>query len=211
MKSGRWGMSDHPVDKKWIELDEAKDVAGSIRHVLRTAPFVDEDRLAWKWVILALHSALQGSCVCHLATTASPVGAVTDRNAGEWLAYFEKRGANPKTKRPTTHLMALPDLLKAVRKPRSAGDRSNTAGVSISDSELIWLRRFHDDIRNPFVHFEPMGWSVDVSGVSDIAKLIVRIIEEILETGWAFRHQDFEEREKMLQNLRGLKQLQWPN
>ena len=165
-------------------------MAGSIRHSIRCGGLVTEDTLAWKWVTLALHSALQGACICHLTTTASPVGAVTPGNAAVWLAYFEDRRTNPNAKPPPTKLMALPDLLNAVRKARSAGDRSNAAGIAISDLELIWLRRFHDTVRNQFVHFEPMGWSLDVSGIPHVAALTARIVGEIADGGWAFRNKD---------------------
>jgi hypothetical protein len=195
--------------ENWIRTDEADDVAGSIRHAIRVAQFVGEDPLAWKWVVMALHSALQGACVCHLTTTAAPVGAVTNRNADEWLVYFEDSRTDPNAKPPKTHLMGLPDLLTAVGKPHSAGDRSNAAGVAISESELRWLRRFHKDIRNQFVHFEPMGWSIEVSGIPEIAKLVARIIGEILRIGWAFRHQDLAQREEMERSLQTLALIEW--
>ncbi|MCJ9754637.1 hypothetical protein MOV61_28305 [Neorhizobium sp. BETTINA12A] len=197
--------------ENWIRTDEAEDVAGSIRHVIRAAQFVREDSLAWKWVVMALHSALQGACVCHLTTTAAPVGAVTERNAGEWLTYFEDSRTNPNAEPPKTHLMGLPDLLKAVRKPSSAGDGSNVAGIAISESELSWLHRFHREIRNQFTHFEPMGWSIEVSGIPEIAKLVARIIGDILRTGWAFRHQDRAQREEMQRSLHTLKTIEWPS
>lgn len=194
----------------WIRTDEIEDVAGSIRHVIRTAQFVGEDPQAWKWVALALHSALQGACVCHLTTTATPVGAVIKCNAREWLAYFEDARSNPNAKPPKTRLMGLPDLLTAVRKPHSAGDRSNAVGVAISESELNRLRRFHSDIRNQFVHFEPMGWSIEVSGIPEIAKLIARIIREIFGIGWAFRHQDIAQRNEMQRSIQALAVIEWP-
>jgi hypothetical protein len=198
-------MAEH-----WIQTDEAEDVAGSIRHIIRAAQFVGEDAQAWKWVAMALHSALQGACVCHLATTATPVGSVTERNAREWLAYFEASRTNPSAKPPKTHLMGLPDLLKAVRKPYSAGDRSNAVGIAISESELSWLRHFHEDIRNQFAHFEPMGWSIEVSGTPQIATLVARIIGEVLQIGYGFRHQERARREEMQQNLRTLALIEWP-
>lgn len=196
--------------ENWIHIDEVNDVAGSIRHVIRVAKFVCEDSLAWKWIVMALHSALQGACVCHLTTTAAPVGAVTDRNAGEWLAYLDHSRTDANKKPPKTHLMNLPDLLKAVRRPHSAGDGSNPIGVGISESELRWLQRFHNDVRNQFVHFEPVGWSIEVSGIPEIAKLIARIIGEILQIGWAFRHQEPEQREAMRRDLQSLASIEWP-
>lgn len=175
---------------EWVRTDEAEDVAASVRHAIRSRQFTSDDPQAWKWVALALHSALQGACVCHLVTTASPVGAVTNQNAEEWLAYFGASRSDPDAKPPKTYLMALPELLKAARKPMSAGDRSNSSGVEISDQELQWLRRFHEEVRNQFVHFEPLGWSLEISGIPELGKLIGRIIQDILDLGWAFRHTD---------------------
>lgn len=193
----------------WISTDEASDVAGSIRHILRVGEFTDVDPQSWKWLALALHSALQGACVCHLTTSFTPIGAVTQRNATAWLAFHEERRTNPAAKPPKTDLMSLPDLLKAARKPHSAGDQSNAVGVQLSDAEFNWLRRFHNDIRNQFVHFAPMGWSIDVSGIPELAKLVARIIEEILSIGYAFRHQDSEWRLEMQRALQILATDDW--
>lgn len=192
----------------WVSTDEAMDVAGSIRHVLRTAQFVSDDPQAWKWVALGLHSALQGACVCHLTTTAAPIGAVTERNAGERIKYFEESRTNSAAEPPRTFLMTLPDLLRAARKAHSAGDRSNSVGIAISDSELSRLSRFHV-IRNQFVHFEPMGWSIEVSGIPEIARLIARIIEEMLNVGWAFRHHPSDQREGLRRSLQALASNSW--
>jgi len=174
----------------WLRTDEAEDVASSIRHVLRCRRVAQEDPHEWKWIALALHAALQGALVSHLVTTARPIGAVTDRNAMEWAEYFEVSRNDPTLKPPKTKLLALPELLKLARKPGSCGNCDDTIVVKIDDSELQWLKRFHDDVRNQFVHFEPMGWSLEVSGLPAIAVLVSRIIGETLEMGWAFRHKD---------------------
>lgn len=198
------------MEENWIRTDEVEDVAGSIRHIIRSAQFVDEDCQAWKWMAIALHSALQGACVCHLTTTAVPVGAVTESNKREWLTYFENSRTNSNAEPPRTRLMNLPDLLKTVRKPHSAGDGSNVAGIAITDSELCWLRRFHNDIRNQFVHFEPMGWSIEVSGIPKIATLVARIITEMEQIGYAFRHLDKIQRKELHRNLQTLASIGCP-
>lgn len=194
---------------RWVRTDEAEDVAGSIRHALRCAEYVAEDPQAWKWAALALHLALQGACVCHLTTSFAPVGAVTPRNAAEWLAFVERSRTDPDAGAPRTQLMGLPNLLKAVRKPNSAGDRSNDAGIAISDTELAWLKRFHDTVRNQFVHFAPMGWTIEVSGIPLIGALIARIIGEILGVGYGFRHQDGSWHEALAADLSRLSSPDW--
>lgn len=66
--------------EQWFRTDEAEDVAGSVRHCLVSLSLTYADDQAWKWVALSLHAALQGACVCHLATTAPPTGIIDDEN-----------------------------------------------------------------------------------------------------------------------------------
>lgn len=188
----------------WLETDEAEDVAASVRHALRASAMVADDPQAWKWVALALHSALQGACVCHLVTSATPIGVVTERNAGEWLAYFEDSRTGPDAKPPRTQLMSLPGLLKAIRKAHSSGDRINEAAVPLSGAELAWLSRFHRTIRNQFVHFAPVGWSIEVSGIPELGRLVARVISDIAQIGYAFRHKDRSWREALARDLAAL-------
>jgi hypothetical protein len=190
--------------ENWMNTDEAEDVAGSIRHVIRTAQFVKDDPQAWKWIALGLHSALQGALVCHLTTTAGPIGAISKKNASEWLAYFEDSHENPDKEVPGTYLMNLPELVKAARKPNSSGNGSNFDGLRISDRELKWLCGFHENIRNQFVHFAPTGWELEVSGIPRLAALIARVIEDISQHGWAFRHKDTEWRLTMMRDIHAL-------
>lgn len=188
------------TEEMWVSTNEAEDVACSIRHAVRCLQFVDDDPHVWKWVILALHAALQGACVCHLTTTAAPVGAVTKKNASEWLKYFDDMSANPRAEPPKTKLMSLPDLLKAVRKPNSFGGGSRK-GIAINDTELAWLTRIHNEFRNQFVHFSPAGWSFEISGVPKIARLVARIIKDIFDRGYGFRHLDEGQRQNMSRDI----------
>jgi hypothetical protein len=150
----------------------------------------EQDKHAFKWVLLSLHAALQGSCVCHLVTTAPPIGVATDRNTREWLAYFEESRLDRSAERPQVKIAELPDLLKRIRRCKSASDRSADSQISLSDQEFEWWREIHLELRNQFVHFTPRGWSIELSGIPDLVDLAVRIIRQIASKGWAFRHQD---------------------
>jgi len=165
---------------------------------------VSDDAQAWKWLALALHAAVQGALVCHLVTTASPLGAVTNRNAEEWVDYFDKSRSDSTFRPPRTRLLDLPELIKLARKPGSCGDGRETTHVRVSDQELNWLHRFHSEVRNQFVHFEPMGWALEVSGLPTLAALVSRIISDTLEAGWAFRHKDAEWRDALRTDLETL-------
>lgn len=198
------------MNHSFISYDAPEDVLCSIRHAIRVSQFLDDDPLAWKWVFLALHSALQGACVCHLSTTAEPIGAVTRRNAREQIEYFQKTRTDRHVEPPDTYLMHLPDLLKAVRRPLSAGGPSNEVHILISDTELRWLTHLHENIRNQFVHFEPLRWSIDVSGIPRFANMTARIIGQIESAEWGFRNLSPERRDAMRQCLDELTRIKWP-
>lgn len=198
------------MTENWLDTDEVDDVAGSLREAVRSVRAAQTDPQAWKWVALALHSALQGACICHLTTSATPIGVVTKSNEREWLAYFEQSRIDRRLKQPKTCLMNLPDLLKEIRKPYSAGDRRNTEGINLDDAELAWLDRFHKKVRNQFIHFAPMGWSIELSGIPRISILVTRIIEDILLIGYGFRHQELSKQKDMQDALKILASLNWP-
>ena len=192
------------VDKSeiWLRTDEAEDVAGSVRHAIRCLELVETDPQAWKWFVIAVHSALQGACVCHLVTTATPVGVVNDRQASNWLNFIQLKSAGASIPTPKTHLLPFNELLSRIRASRSDGNRSIESGILISDSEYEWLKRFNDGIRNQFAHFEPMAWSVEVSGLPEIGTLVSRIVIDILAAGWAFRHKPQHWRDNLLLDLK---------
>lgn len=190
----------------WIRLDERDDVAGSIRHCVACVALVRADHVAWKWLILSLYSALQGACVCHLSTTAHPVGALTPKSTKAWLEYFDLSRHDSNTPLPETRLLSLPDLLKKVRKKRSVGSAEDGREINVTDRELQHFQHLHDNVRNQLVHFEPLGWSLDVSGLSTLIPATIRIIRQIQKAGWAFRHEDAAWLDALNQDLLALEQ-----
>lgn len=195
------------MNHSFISYNGPEDVLCSIRHAIRVSQFLEDDPLAWKWVFLALHSALQGACVCHLTTTAEPIGAVTRRNAREQIDYFQKARTDRHVEPPDTYLMHLPDLLKAVRRPLSAGGPSNDVHILISDTELRWLVNLQY-LRNQFVHFE--AFTLDVAGIPRFANMTARIVGQIDSAGWGFRHLSVERHDAMRQCLDELTRIEWP-
>jgi hypothetical protein len=136
-----------------------------------------------------------------LTKTAAPLGAVTNSNAKEWINYFDESRVSQNIKSPDTKLMNLPDLLKAVRKCGSAGGSTISNLVEMSDIELVWLSRIHFEIRNQFVHFAPQAWSIGISGGPQIGRIIARIIKDIHDCGWAFRHLNQSKKDAMVIDL----------
>ena len=53
-------------DQTWLRTDEIEEFIDALEHAAMFARQLTDDVKAWKWLIIALHSALQGACVCAL-------------------------------------------------------------------------------------------------------------------------------------------------
>lgn len=78
----------HSSMTRYVEFDECQDVLASLDQCVMCLEQTERSNGAWKWVILSLHSALQGAMVCHLSGTAQ-VGALTSRCATKWHEWYE--------------------------------------------------------------------------------------------------------------------------
>ncbi len=117
-----------------------------------------------------------------------PVGALSERNTADWLRWFSGE-TPPEDGPPKAYLAELPILLKKIRKDGCSGDQQPGSAIGLSDSELQHLIHLHSEVRNQLIHYEPISWSLDVSGLGVITPLIARIVTDILNFGWAFRHE----------------------
>lgn len=202
------------TDEILYQTDEAKDVVGSIRHAVRCTSFIQDDPHAWKWYFLALHSALQGACVCHLATTQGPLGTLNEKGTKEWLTYYEQwtkkneTGAGNVNRPQKNWTMAFPDLLDAIERSETHGIR-NHHPIYLDKNEKKWLKRLHSEFRNEFIHFKPIWWTIEVSGLPKFGQVVGRIVKDIHDAGWAFRHVDLGERSTMVDELEFLISATW--
>ncbi|HRK43610.1 MAG TPA: hypothetical protein PLH11_11270 [Gemmobacter sp.] len=185
----------------WLDIDSNRDVIANVRHALHCIELAKSDPYAWKWAFLALHAALQGACVCHLTTTATPIGVTNEKDTLVWLNYLEASRTTPALKPPKTRIMAFPDLLRALRDGKAGNRPSGGNTFNLSDDEFSYLKRLHDEIRNQFIHFAPASWSIDFSGVNTFASLTSRIISDIMDYGWAFRLMDPDEKTELRDSL----------
>lgn len=192
------------IEPVWLETDPNKDVVANVRHALLCIEVAKNDRHAWKWAFLALHAALQGACVCYLTTTAAPIGATDEKNTLALLDYLEASRTTPNLKPPKTKIMAFPDLLKALRAGKAGNRTACDKIINLTDSEFSYLKRLHEEIRNQFIHFAPTNWAIDFSGIEAFAKLSSRIINDIMDHGWAFRFMEGDDRDELRANLKML-------
>ena len=197
------------VEGVWLRTDEPSDVRDSLLHTLRLLDFVETDKAVWKWVILAAHSAVQGSMVCHLSGS-SQLGCLSSKSAIAWLDWHDKdrrgeinwidNGTNdlglpsryPATKadRPPRQYLAKPDELFVRLYDNSVRVEQGCGGVlEITDAQKTSIKRL-TELRNDFTHFSPKGWSIELNGLPRIVLGSIIVCKTISADEYPFRHLD---------------------
>jgi hypothetical protein len=168
----------------WLDTDEQHDVLVSlieVEHQLRRV--ADGNIHCWKWAIIALASAVNGALTCNLSGFMQ-VGALCEQDAEQMIASSQM---DAKAERPKDPCLAKPGML--LKRARRTDKRLEPAGpiLNIDSNQARAFRRlFH--LRNAFLHFKPLGWSIETSGMVSIFQEMLSIIDQTITGGWSFRH-----------------------
>lgn len=169
----------------YIDTDEQNDVLASLEMVQLALSHCEDNPNYWKWVVIALHSALQGALVCHLSDTAQ-LGALSNKSTTNWLDWYNRgrKGTMPKKR-----LAGPQELLDRLIDGKARAGRMDAGSVTVSPDQKRDFDLLHE-FRNDFMHFQPTGWVIEISGMPRIVKSQTKIIADIFSKGWAFRHLD---------------------
>ena len=156
----------------YIRFDQFEDVVASVELVASVAPVLDDNPSQWKWMVVGAQSALQGAMACALFDDA------------EILAP-----ANPKNKQ-AARLAAKLDLPQQLIENRLekfgvllkrciAGNRFCEPLV-LTPQQRKDINRLHREFRNTFIHFAPLGWSIEKATLTRIIGTALDAVEELL-------------------------------
>jgi hypothetical protein len=161
------------VSKRHFATNELKDAVFSLQMVYDCLTKVEEDKLYWKWVFVALHNALQGFMVtCLCPTNPYPVMQEAwrkcytcpkckeqffideNRNWGsreEWESWKGKPDKPPKPPR----LLPFMDMYKRIKETRYMKCWSGSSAFKPKGSQTASVKRLNSELRNDFIHFVP--------------------------------------------------------
>ena len=216
-------MIKQNTEEAWLSVDEATDVVASLAHFQRCRNLINEDSTAWKWAIISLHNALQGSMTCHLAGTAN-LGCLSNKSASQWLEWNDKnrrgeigwvhspadefgivgrRPASKKDRVPRQYLANAKDMFDRLHKENLRVEAGCGAVLPITLSQRGSFQILNN-LRNQFTHFTPMGWSIEVSGLPTIFGDMLEVIRMIAADPWPFQHLDEANQKQLGQLLKHL-------
>jgi hypothetical protein len=152
MKKKREGLSV-PFRPRYLRLSEHLN---ALDYLERTAQFVQEaedDLRGWKWAVIALHGALYGFAIC----------ACQGSNPDNVL---NKKG----------RLIDFWTAIRTCRDRQWMGLHSYCDPLELSAGQERSIKFLADALRNPFMHFIPMGWTIEVHGLPRIAIDVLQVI-----------------------------------
>jgi hypothetical protein len=146
--------------ERWLRTDEHEEAVSALEFVLESASKVATDIYRWRWIIISLHSALQGFMVIALRHTDGS-GPVPSEIIGRILAAQRKKEPQPRE--------MLHKFLVLYRKLRSSRmDRFiHSKRFKPQGAQNRSVCRLNQ-LRNEFIHFTPKGWLLEVSGLPHI-------------------------------------------
>ena len=170
----------------WLRTDEIEEFIDALEHSAKLAEQLPVDLKNWKWIIISLHSALQGACVCALrGRDTAGVTMLTKKSWKEvWHHLDVESRKNPNAKMPAERLARLLDLFKRVRDPALLPPPHTLTADNgaIKDIEKL------NALRNDFIHFVPKGLSLELSGMPRIVRNVTEAIEHLAVSHPTFWH-----------------------
>jgi hypothetical protein len=167
----------------YLRTDEEAEAANAVKMAAQFAERAHEDIHLWRWIIIAMHNAAQGTMVLSLRH-GNGLLALSDECYAAWVKAYEKHEPPPPEK-----LDSYLNLYKKVKHSQwgQVGGNKRFVPSGCEGKDIKQL----NSLRNDFIHFTPKGWSLEVDGLPKICLSTARLISFLaLETQNVFWHEE---------------------
>lgn len=143
-----------PVYLRLTEEINALDYLNKSFYFIKKTP---EEKIAWKWVVLTLHSSLYGFAICACRGTNS-FSVVNENRRGQ------------------VRLISFSEALKKCQNPKIMHITINSKHLVLTESQKKSIWQLKKNLRDNFEHYQPSSWSIEIHGLPHIAIDILDII-----------------------------------
>jgi hypothetical protein len=111
----------------WLRIDEIGQMIDAVEHSAELASTLSDNVMRWKWLIIALHSALQGACTCALRGQHVRTDSVLRKDkAAAFVQWLEDSRETADEPAPD---LRLADMIELYGRSRSRGACPNHIGL----------------------------------------------------------------------------------
>jgi len=190
------------ADKNWYRTNEIIEFVDALEFSAQLSKSVTTNKAIWKWLIIAVHNALQGACVCSLrGNDTAGLAVLTPQSGGELFVWLEieSRKENPNPP-PRETLARFPELYRRVCSSEYLPNP-----LSKNSSRDADIKRL-TSLRNDFIHFVPKGLSIELIGLPRIIGSVCEVIRHLAVDHLTFDHHFHgNERQRIIESLEILK------
>jgi hypothetical protein len=152
---------------QYLRTDERLDTEGSLRKAAETIAFVREDPSEWKWILIAVHSAVQGSFVLAL-DRGNGLLTLKSKHAAAWLKAY-------RSDEKFTGRLDLDYFGELYRKVKGHALSKGSTRFEATESHDKAVEHLNE-LRNGFIHFGAKGWSIELGGLPTICLNCLQIV-----------------------------------
>jgi len=156
--------------QKYLKTDDLNEAVRDLEMVRRFLEKLNSEIYYWKWVILALHSSLQGFMVAALKGS-SGLNVLTDKSAEGWLKAHQ---ADLRTF-PRLKLDTFLNLYEKMKTDKILMYHGSKKFVSTEEQDRS-VKKLNSR-RNDYIHFKPMRRIIYTAGLPQDAKECLSVIK----------------------------------
>ena len=141
---------------------------------------IEEQPNYFKWLVITTHDMLQGAMVCALSGSDN-AGALKKNLQKKLRRWYLERRQNPDAPYPDLGKAPLADfkeLLKRAQKKERSG-YGTVEPLRLDEQKKEHLNYLHK-LRNTFVHFEDMSWSIDSDSMPEMLEVALDATKSLI-------------------------------
>lgn len=159
---------------RYLLTDEYEEAISALEMVTESLEKARVDAYRWKWVLIALHSAVQGFMVLALRGS-NNLAVLKKKNAVKWSEAFRNNRLLP-----DECLDTYPNLYSKVQNAELMQKYTYSIVFNPSGSQDHSIKMLNR-LRNEFIHFVPKGWRLEVS---ELPTMVIDCLSFINFLGW---------------------------
>lgn len=153
--------------KEYLQTNHWTDAVASLEAAQEFCARVTLDEHHWKWVLMAVHSAVQGFMALSLEH-GNGLLVLRDCIAKKWLEAHNSGKQYPEEK--MDFFLSLYEKVKSDVVCRYHGSKKFTA-----ESSHDYSMKKLNELRNDYIHFTPKGWSIELIGLPLVAMKCIEV------------------------------------
>lgn len=141
----------------YFRVNEISEPLNAIVMAKEFLEHTEQDTYYLKWTVIAIHNALQGFMVLTLMGTSSLSIII-------WKEEYHGKTPYEVLNDPDKRLIGFSELFKRIKSKEYMQNNEFKGTTHSINNSIKELNR----IRNQFIHYLPLGWSIGIQGIARI-------------------------------------------